>query len=73
MSTFHTPIPRDNYCRVHGIAYTGYICPECAVDRAKEMNNRVCPACQQPRVVNVKYIYCANSKCVQFLIMYRRT
>ena len=72
MSAFQPPIPRDNWCKQHG-SYSGYICPECASEREKEKKNRICPNCQRPRVVNVKFMYCVNSKCVQFLIMYLKT
>jgi anaerobic ribonucleoside-triphosphate reductase len=72
MSAFQPPISRDNYCRYHG-SYNGYTCPECASEREKEKKDRICPTCQQDRVVNVKYMYCTNSKCTQYLIMYLKT
>lgn len=70
MPIFQPPIPRENYCGKHGSSYSGNICPECAADREREARNRVCPCCQQPRIVNTNYIYCNNINCNQYFIMY---
>jgi len=72
MSSFQSPIPRDNYCKKHG-PYSGYVCPDCALEREKEGKMRVCPFCHQPRVISVKYMYCTNCNCVQYLIMFTKT
>jgi len=68
MSIFQPPIPQDSYCRKHG-SYSGYTCPDCISEREKERKDRICPFCQQTRAVNVKYMYCTNSKCERYLIM----
>jgi hypothetical protein len=72
MPIFQPPIPRENYCRKHGSSYSGNICPECAADREREAKNRVCPYCQQPRIVNTNCMYCNNIKCNHYFIMYSK-
>jgi len=70
MPAFQLPIPRDNYCRKHGSSYAGSVCPECVSDREKEAKYRVCPFCQETRIVNTKYVYCVNSKCSRYFIIF---